>query len=284
RIYSPKKYEARTQKLLSNPLFLPIFEEVSAHPKQTLRELKLIFPQKDFMKTLEEMIQLGILSRWEKRYSAKLKLMDDLSDIFPNDVESSFDICTLSNGEDLKSWVQYFQTQNFEMEQILLVKKGSLLDDALQGLVFPTQLKVEKNHLIFNTLLSFRSSVSTPASYFLKLQGGKTFNDVERQVYEQIGDVDENYAYAEFAKILLRFENEQSCINLPPSIFLESLELFGWVDRSSGKSMRKIPFFTSFEMPSKLGARNLATWLAASRAYAKFEKTTQRNTILVLEI
>lgn len=178
----------------------------------TLRQIKAQFQDVSKIdRLIEEYVQAGYIIRDNKRYTIGFDLLESLENI------------------DLDS-------------QIFVDDKSQVYTD-LMAITFETRLENETNDLVLVEKTSIARDELTLSNYFFKLAENLPMSELQQPLYDLLGDVNQAYALKYMTTFLLKFVDKDEVAQKRPDIFVEALELLGYIKKNdNGKYELKMDF------------------------------------------
>lgn len=178
----------------------------------TLRQIKAQFQDVSKIdRLIEEYVQAGYIIRDNKRYTIGFDLLESLENI------------------DLDS-------------QIFVDDKSQVYTD-LMAITFETRLENETNDLVLVEKTSIARDELTLANYFFKLSENLPMSELQQPLYDLLGDVNQAYALKYMTTFLLKFVDKDEVAQKRPDIFVEALDLLGYIKKNdNGKYELKMDF------------------------------------------
>lgn len=178
----------------------------------TLRQIKAQFQEVSKIdRLIEEYVQAGYIIRDNKRYTIGFDLLESLENI------------------DLDS-------------QIFVDDKSQVYTD-LMAITFETRLENETNDLVLVEKTSIARDELTLSNYFFKLSENLPMSELQQPLYDLLGDVNQAYALKYMTTFLLKFVNKDEVAQKRPDIFVEALDLLGYIKKNdNGKYELKMDF------------------------------------------
>lgn len=178
----------------------------------TLRQIKAQFQEVSKIdRLIEEYVQAGYIIRDNKRYTIGFDLLESLENI------------------DLDS-------------QIFVDDKSQVYTD-LMAITFETRLENETNDLVLVEKTSIARDELTLSNYFFKLSENLPMSELQQPLYDLLGDVNQAYALKYMTTFLLKFVGKDEVAQKRPDIFVEALDLLGYIKKNdNGKYELKMDF------------------------------------------
>lgn len=178
----------------------------------TLRQIKAQFQDVSKIdRLIEEYVQAGYIIRDNKRYTIGFDLLESLENI------------------DLDS-------------QIFVDDKSQVYTD-LMAITFETRLENETNDLVLVEKTSIARDELTLSNYFFKLAENLPMSELQQPLYDLLGDVNQAYALKYMTTFLLKFVDKDEVAQKRPDIFVEALDLLGYIKKNdNGKYELKMDF------------------------------------------
>lgn len=197
-------YSGEMPELLKNSNFEKLTDFLQEQPTVTLRQLKTVFPEKNFERFLDQMIQLGFVRREDRRYSLDFPIYEEKIPL-----------------------VEILGLQEERLETADLVRICYEVIEALKQRTYFFALTDKQrlpmyfeagNQIRFYSVLYQRNSCALPVYFTNNREGRTEKNPLELQ--QLIGDVNEEYFFDQ-VEVILERSNKQRKIR--ESIFLKAL-------------------------------------------------------------
>ena len=189
-------------KLTRQPFFNDLIQYLAAHDEVTLRQLKQDFSHVSHLeRSIEAYVQAGYIKRKDKRYCNQFSLVTD--------------------------------TDHIQLDQQLFVDTDSSVYEELLSLTFQTKLGNQTNEAVIVEQTGISREEPTLSNYFYKLREGLPLSDSQRPLYQLLGDVNQEYALKYMTTFLLKFGRKDVVKQKRPDIFVQALELLGYLEKST---------------------------------------------------
>ncbi|MEY8700536.1 DUF1803 domain-containing protein [Streptococcus ferus] len=189
-------------KLTRQPFFNDLIQYLAAHDEVTLRQLKQEFSHVSHLeRSIEAYVQAGYIKRKDKRYCNQFSLVTD--------------------------------TDHIQLDQQLFVDTDSSVYEELLSLTFQTELGNQTNEAVIVEQTGISREEPTLSNYFYKLREGLPLSDSQRPLYQLLGDVNQEYALKYMTTFLLKFGRKDVVKQKRPDIFVQALELLGYLEKST---------------------------------------------------
>lgn len=189
-------------KLTRQPFFNDLIQYLPAHDEVTLRQLKQEFSHVSHLeRSIEAYVQTGYIKRKDKRYCNQFTLVTD--------------------------------TDHIQLNQQLFVDTDSSVYEELLSLTFQTELGNQTNEAVIVEQTGISREELTLSNYFYKLREGLPLSDSQRPLYQLLGDVNQEYALKYMTTFLLKFGRKDVVKQKRPDIFVQALELLGYLEKST---------------------------------------------------
>lgn len=186
-------------KLTKLPFFQQLINYLKNHEDVSLRQIKKAFPHVETIdKYIEAFVKAGYITRSEKRYQLNLTPKGEISDI--------------------------------ELDQLLICDDCSDFYQQLMTLEFDTCLKNKTNDLLIFEKTDFQRRGLTLSNYFSRLRSGQAVSDEQKQLYDLLGDVNQDYAMKYLTTFLAKFLRKDCVMQKRPDIFCQALLLLGYIE------------------------------------------------------
>lgn len=177
-----------------------------------LRQIKAKFqevPKID--RLIEEYVQAGYIIRDNKRYTIGFELLNSL--------------------------------ENISLDSQIFVDDESQIYAELKKLSFETRLDNETNDLVLVEKTSIARDELTLSNYFFKLAENLPMSKEQEVLFDLLGDVNPQYALKYMTTFLLKFVDKDEVAQKRPDIFVEALDLLGYIKKNyNGKYELKMDF------------------------------------------
>ncbi|HEP1683618.1 TPA: DUF1803 domain-containing protein [Streptococcus pyogenes] len=187
-----------SDKLTRQPFFQDLINYLDQHDHVILREIKKAFPNvKGIDKAIESYVQAGYIRRENKRYGINLPLVSS--------------------------------DQQLALDTMLFVDTCSAMYENILAVVFETQLTNQTNHAMIKEKTSITRDDLTLANYFYRLKRGEKPSAEQMDLYDLLGDVNQEYALKYMTTFLLKFTRKDLVMQKRPDIFVEALVTLGYL-------------------------------------------------------
>ncbi|HEQ9122545.1 TPA: DUF1803 domain-containing protein [Streptococcus pyogenes] len=187
-----------SDKLTRQPFFQDIINYLDQHDHVILREIKKAFPNVTGIdKAIESYVQAGYIRRENKRYGINLPLVSS--------------------------------DQQLALDTMLFVDTCSAMYENILAVVFETQLTNQTNHVMIKEKTNITRSQLTLANYFYRLKRGEKPSAEQLDLYDLLGDVNQEYALKYMTTFLLKFTRKDLVMQKRPDIFVEALVTLGYL-------------------------------------------------------
>lgn len=178
----------------------------------TLRQIKAQFQEVSKIdRLIEEYVQAGYIIRDNKRYTIGFDLLESL--------------------------------ENIDLDSQIFVDDESPVYTDLMAVTFETRLENETNDLVLVEKTSIARDELTLANYFFKLAENLPMSELQQPLYDLLGDVNQAYALKYMTTFLLKFVDKDEVAQKRPDIFVEALDLLGYIKKNdNGKYELKMDF------------------------------------------
>ncbi|MGT2883383.1 DUF1803 domain-containing protein [Streptococcus ferus] len=189
-------------KLTRQPFFNDLIQYLAAHDEVTLRQLKQVFSHVSHLeRSIEAYVQAGYIKRKDKRYCNQFTLVTD--------------------------------TDHIQLDQQIFVDTDSSVYEELLSLTFQTELGNQTNEAVIVEQTGISREEPTLSNYFYKLREGLPLSDSQQPLYQLLGDVNQEYALKYMTTFLLKFGRKDVVKQKRPDIFVQALELLGYLEKST---------------------------------------------------
>ncbi len=189
-------------KLTRQPFFNDLIQYLAAHDEVTLRQLKQDFSHVSHLeRSIEAYVQAGYIKRKDKRYCNQFTLVTD--------------------------------TDHIQLDQQIFVDTDSSVYEELLSLTFQTELGNQTNEAVIVEQTGISREEPTLSNYFYKLREGLPLSDSQQPLYQLLGDVNQEYALKYMTTFLLKFGRKDVVKQKRPDIFVQALELLGYLEKST---------------------------------------------------
>lgn len=187
-----------SDKLTRQPFFQDLINYLDQHDHVILREIKKAFPNVTGIdKVIESYVQAGYIRRENKRYGINLPLVSS--------------------------------DQQLALDTMLFVDTCSAMYENILAVVFETQLTNQTNHVMIKEKTNITRSQLTLANYFYRLKRGEKPSAEQMDLYDLLGDVNQEYALKYMTTFLLKFTRKDLVMQKRPDIFVEALVTLGYL-------------------------------------------------------
>ncbi|HEQ8159788.1 TPA: DUF1803 domain-containing protein [Streptococcus pyogenes] len=187
-----------SDKLTRQPFFQDLINYLDQHDHVILREIKKAFPNVTGIdKAFESYVQAGYIRRENKRYGINLPLVSS--------------------------------DQQLALDTMLFVDTCSAMYENILAVVFETQLTNQTNHVMIKEKTNITRSQLTLANYFYRLKRGEKPSAEQIDLYDLLGDVNQEYALKYMTTFLLKFTRKDLVMQKRPDIFVEALVTLGYL-------------------------------------------------------
>lgn len=178
----------------------------------TLRQIKAQFQEVSKIdRLIEEYVQAGYIIRDNKRYTIGFDLLEFL--------------------------------ENIDLDSQIFVDDESPVYTDLMAITFETRLENETNDLVLVEKTSIARDELTLSNYFFKLAENLPMSELQQPLYDLLGDVNQAYALKYMTTFLLKFVDKDEVAQKRPDIFVEALDLLGYIKKNdNGKYELKMDF------------------------------------------
>ncbi|AZZ64810.1 TPA: DUF1803 domain-containing protein [Streptococcus pyogenes] len=187
-----------SDKLTRQPFFQDLINYLDQHDHVILREIKKAFPNVTGIdKAIESYVQAGYIHRENKRYGINLPLVSS--------------------------------DQQLALDTMLFVDTCSAMYENILAVVFETQLTNQTNHVMIKEKTNITRDDLTLANYFYRLKRGEKPSAEQLDLYDLLGDVNQEYALKYMTTFLLKFMRKDLVMQKRPDIFVEALVTLGYL-------------------------------------------------------
>lgn len=187
-----------SDKLTRQPFFQDLINYLDQHDHVILREIKKAFPNVTGIdKAIESYVQAGYIRRENKRYGINLPLVSS--------------------------------DQQLALDTMLFVDTCSAMYENILAVVFETQLTNQTNHVMIKEKTNITRDDLTLANYFYRLKRGEKPSAEQMDLYDLLGDVNQEYALKYMTTFLLKFTCKDLVMQKRPDIFVEALVTLGYL-------------------------------------------------------
>ncbi|HEQ9397510.1 TPA: DUF1803 domain-containing protein [Streptococcus pyogenes] len=187
-----------SDKLTRQPFFQDLINYLDQHDHVILREIKKAFPNVTGIdKAIESYVQAGYIRRENKRYGINLPLVSS--------------------------------DQQLTLDTMLFVNTCSAMYENILAVVFETQLTNQTNHVMIKEKTNIMRDDLTLANYFYRLKRGEKPSAEQMDLYDLLGDVNQEYALKYMTTFLLKFTRKDLVMQKRPDIFVEALVTLGYL-------------------------------------------------------
>ncbi|HEP2341746.1 TPA: DUF1803 domain-containing protein [Streptococcus pyogenes] len=187
-----------SDKLTRQPFFQDLINYLDQHDHVILREIKKAFPNVTGIdKAIESYVQAGYIRRENKRYGINLPLVSS--------------------------------DQQLALDTMFFVDTCSAMYENILAVVFETQLTNQTNHVMIKEKTNITRDDLTLANYFYRLKRGEKPSAEQMDLYDLLGDVNQEYALKYMTTFLLKFTGKDLVMQKRPDIFVEALVTLGYL-------------------------------------------------------
>ncbi|HFX5453493.1 TPA: DUF1803 domain-containing protein [Streptococcus pyogenes] len=187
-----------SDKLTRQPFFQDLINYLDQHDHVILREIKKAFPNVTGIdKAIESYVQAGYIRRENKRYGINLPLVSS--------------------------------DQQLALDTMLFVDTCSAMYENILAVVFETQLTNQTNHVMIKEKTNITRDDLTLANYFYRLKRGEKPSAEQMDLYDLLGDVNQEYALKYMTTFLIKFTRKDLVMQKRPDIFVEALVTLGYL-------------------------------------------------------
>ncbi|HEQ1205953.1 TPA: DUF1803 domain-containing protein [Streptococcus pyogenes] len=187
-----------SDKLTRQPFFQDLINYLDQHDHVILREIKKAFPNVTGIdKAIESYVQAGYIRRENKRYGINLPLVSS--------------------------------DQQLALDTMFFVNTCSAMYENILAVVFETQLTNQTNHVMIKEKTNITRDDLTLANYFYRLKRGEKPSAEQMDLYDLLGDVNQEYALKYMTTFLLKFTRKDLVMQKRPDIFVEALVTLGYL-------------------------------------------------------
>ncbi|HEP2701144.1 TPA: DUF1803 domain-containing protein [Streptococcus pyogenes] len=187
-----------SDKLTRQPFFQDLINYLDQYDHVILREIKKAFPNVTGIdKAIESYVQAGYIRRENKRYGINLPLVSS--------------------------------DQQLALDTMLFVDTCSAMYENILAVVFETQLTNQTNHVMIKEKTNITRDDLTLANYFYRLKRGEKPSAEQLDLYDLLGDVNQEYALKYMTTFLLKFTRKDLVMQKRPDIFVEALVTLGYL-------------------------------------------------------
>ncbi|HER9585877.1 TPA: DUF1803 domain-containing protein [Streptococcus pyogenes] len=187
-----------SDKLTRQPFFQDLINYLDQHDHVILREIKKAFPNVTGIdKAIESYVQAGYICRENKCYGINLPLVSS--------------------------------DQQLALDTMLFVDTCSAMYENILAVVFETQLTNQTNHVMIKEKTNITRDDLTLANYFYRLKRGEKPSAEQMDLYDLLGDVNQEYALKYMTTFLLKFTRKDLVMQKRPDIFVEALVTLGYL-------------------------------------------------------
>ncbi|HGA4459390.1 TPA: DUF1803 domain-containing protein [Streptococcus pyogenes] len=187
-----------SDKLTRQPFFQDLINYLDQHDHVILREIKKAFPNVTGIdKAIESYVRAGYICRENKRYGINLPLVSS--------------------------------DQQLALDTMLFVDTCSAMYENILAVVFETHLTNQTNHVMIKEKTNITRDDLTLANYFYRLKRGEKPSAEQMDLYDLLGDVNQEYALKYMTTFLLKFTRKDLVMQKRPDIFVEALVTLGYL-------------------------------------------------------
>ncbi len=187
-------------KITGHPFFKDLINYLAIRDDVILRQIKRDFPDiANLDRLLEIYIQEGYVCRDNKRYHLTLPLINRL------------ELVTLDSH--------------------IMVDVESPIYKSLMSLRFETQLSNQANTVLIAESTTIARRELTLSNYFANLRTAQPLSAEQKPLYDLLGDVNPDYALKYMTTFLLKLVDKNQVVHRRPDVFVEALELLGYIEK-----------------------------------------------------
>ncbi|WP_307976000.1 DUF1803 domain-containing protein [uncultured Streptococcus sp.] len=185
-------------KIERQPFFQKLINYLWTHDDVTLRQIKKAFEDEvKIDRAIEDYVQAGYVVRKDKRYTLNLPLLTSLDGL--------------------------------ELDSLVFIDTESPIYNRLLTLTFETTLGNQTNGLLIEESTDFARHKLTLSNYFYKLRHSQKLSEEQTELYDLLGDVNQEYALKYMTTFLLKFGSKDVVKQKRPDIFVEALVIMGYI-------------------------------------------------------
>ncbi|MFC3932648.1 DUF1803 domain-containing protein [Streptococcus dentapri] len=189
-------------KLTRQLFFQDLINYLNTHEAIILRQIKRDFPQvQNLERSIEDYVQAGYILRQDKHYYLNVPLLRNADQVALDDM--------------------IFIEDQSPAYQVLLKRE------------FETHLTNTTNQAILVEKTDFERTSLGLANYFHKLKVGQPLTQEQERIYAILGDVNQEYALKYMTTFLLKFGRKMQVPQKRPDIFVQVLELLGYIEKNA---------------------------------------------------
>lgn len=194
-------------KLTRQPFFQELIQYLKEHDDVTLRQIKREFPQEQHLeRSIENYVQAGYILRENKRYSNAFELLESLDGL--------------------------------TLDSQIFVDDSSPLYQELLAVTFETRLTNQTNAAVLLEKTTITRDSLTLSNYFFKLKEKLPLSSEQEPLYRLLGDVNPEYALKYMTSFLLKFGRKDEVAQKRPDIFVQALDLLGYIEKNAEDKYR----------------------------------------------
>lgn len=198
-------------QLTQRPFFQQLIDFLASHDDVTLRQLRAAFPdEKNLERQIEDFVQSGLILRADKRYTNNFQVFDD----------NDFDLNLPAS-----------EPKNLSFDQPFFVNADSQLVDKIEQSQIQQVLSNSTNAISLHFSSNFAQTTDNLANYFAHVASNLPLSALETKIFKIIGDVNPDYALKYMTTFLLKFVKKERVKNKQPDIFIQTLELYGYIEK-----------------------------------------------------
>ncbi len=206
-------------RLIRQPFFLSLINYLELQEDVTLRQIHKEFEQvKNLDRQIDSFIAAGFIWRKDKRYGNNFKVFAD---------------------EDFDLVLTQEEPAAYRYEEPFFIAKGSQLEKRLDQSITQQVLKNQTNAIELHFSSRYDLSTDSLFNYFYKVANNLPLTVLEQEVYQIMGDVDQEYALKYMTTFLLKF-TRKDIVKARPDIFIRALQKYGYIEAVSEKEFKSL--------------------------------------------
>ena len=206
-------------RLTRQPFFLGLINYLELQEDVTLRQIHKEFDQvKNLDRQIDSFIAAGFIWRKDKRYGNNFKVFAD---------------------EDFDLTLKEEEPAAYCYEETFFVAGGSQLEKRLDQSITQQVLKNQTNAIELHFSSRYDLSTDSLFNYFYKVANNLPLTVLEQEVYQIMGDVDQEYALKYMTSFLLKF-TRKDIVKARPDIFISALQKYGYIEAVSEKEFKSL--------------------------------------------
>lgn len=241
-------------RLTRQPFFLKLIEYLDSHEEVSLRQLHKEFEhEKHLDRQIDSFISAGFIWRRDKRYGNNFKVFTD---------------------QDFDLILKPAEPAVYHYEQPFFVEAGSQVEKLLDQSMIQQTLTNKTNTIELHFSSRYDLTTNSLFNYFYKVANNLPLTALEHEVYQLMGDVNQEYALKYMTSFLLKF-TRKAVVKARPDIFIRTLEKYNYIEAVSEKE-----FISHLEFEDALSFKTLKFDQAQDFIGAQIQQTRALNSFI----